>query len=299
MAEQAIPEMLGTVTVPAAQVDEFDALGHTVVRGLASPAELAVFRPAIEDAVRRATTRARPLDERDTYGKAFLQVPNLCASDPVVRAFTFAARFARVAAELLRVDGVRLYHDQALFKEPGGGHTPWHQDQVYWPLDSDRSITMWMPLVDVPADVGSMTFVDGSHRHGDLGSWVIGDDGGRLRRAGRDRGSPPTRDAPGDATFPPVDAAPEPAPTRRLLPVGDDRHRGRRIRVGLSIRRHDSSIRCSGSAGPSRARSSTAPATPCSGRFRDRRRSRCHDRRPRPQPRARRSPRTRATRARR
>ncbi len=97
MAAQAIPEMLGTITVPAAQVDRFESVGHTVVRGLASPDEIAAFRPAIEDAVRRATTRARPLDERDTYGRAFLQVPNLCASDTVVRAFTFAARFARVA----------------------------------------------------------------------------------------------------------------------------------------------------------------------------------------------------------
>ena len=36
---------------------------------------------------------------------------------------------------------VRLYHDQALFKEAGGGITPWHQDQHYWPLDTDRTIT--------------------------------------------------------------------------------------------------------------------------------------------------------------
>lgn len=25
---------------------------------------------------------------------------------------------------------MRIYHDQALFKGPGGGHTPWHCDQV-------------------------------------------------------------------------------------------------------------------------------------------------------------------------
>ena len=62
----------------------------------------------------------------------------------------FGGRFAGVAAALLGVDGVRLYHDQALFKEPGGGPTPWHQDQVYWPLATDRTITMWMPLVDLP-----------------------------------------------------------------------------------------------------------------------------------------------------
>jgi ectoine hydroxylase-related dioxygenase (phytanoyl-CoA dioxygenase family) len=70
---------------------------------------------------------------------------------------------------------VRLYHDQALFKEPGGGPTPWHQDQVYWPLATDRTITMWMPLVDLPDEVGSMTFVSGSHRGGDVGAAEISD----------------------------------------------------------------------------------------------------------------------------
>jgi len=29
------------------------------------------------------------------------------------------------------VQGVRLYHDQALIKEPGGKPTPWHQDYYY------------------------------------------------------------------------------------------------------------------------------------------------------------------------
>ena len=62
----------------------------------------------------------------------------------------FAPRFAEVAARLLGVEGVRLYHDQGLFKEPGGGPTPWHQDGYYWPLDTERTITLWMPLVDVP-----------------------------------------------------------------------------------------------------------------------------------------------------
>jgi hypothetical protein len=170
-----LPELGPAAALPADQVRTFAASGHTVVRGLASSAEVEAHRPAIEAAVRAASARARPLHARDTYGKAFLQVPNLCMVDPVARAFTYAARFAKAAAELLEVDGVRLYHDQALFKEPRGGHTPWHQDQNYWPLDTDRTVTMWMPLVDVPAEVGSMTFVDGSHREGVMGEWVIGD----------------------------------------------------------------------------------------------------------------------------
>lgn len=47
-----------------------------------------------------------------------------------------------------------MYHDQALFKEPGGGPTPWHQDRFYSPLTTENTVTMWMPLVDVPAGDG-------------------------------------------------------------------------------------------------------------------------------------------------
>ncbi len=66
-----------------------------------------------------------------------------------------------------------LYHDQALCKEPGGGHTPWHQDQNFWPLDTENTITMWMPLVDISADVGSMTFASGTHKCGELTKLLI------------------------------------------------------------------------------------------------------------------------------
>ncbi len=156
--------------------EEFRAKGHTVIRGLASKDEVECYRPAIHDAALAHAFDKRPIEERDTYGKPFLQAPNLWRRDEVVRRFTFARRFAGVAAELLEVDGVRLYHDQALFKEAGGGRTPWHQDQHYWPLDTDRTVTMWMPLVDVPPEIGTMTFVSGSHRLGYLGEYGISDE---------------------------------------------------------------------------------------------------------------------------
>jgi ectoine hydroxylase-related dioxygenase (phytanoyl-CoA dioxygenase family) len=132
-------------------------------------------RPVIEDLARRRAAKVGPLEARDTYGQAFLQLGNLWRHNELVRRFVLAPRFARVAAELLGVDAVRLYHDQMLVKEPGGGRTPWHQDQVYWPLDTDRTVTMWMPVVDIPDDVGSMTFASGSHRSGNLGEHLIGD----------------------------------------------------------------------------------------------------------------------------
>src|SRR5947209_7477366 len=84
--------------------------------------------------------------QRDTYGKAFLQIMNLWERDEAVRRFALARRFGKIAADLMGVDGVRIFHDQALYKEPGGGFTPWHQDHIYWPLDTNNTITLWMPL---------------------------------------------------------------------------------------------------------------------------------------------------------
>jgi ectoine hydroxylase-related dioxygenase (phytanoyl-CoA dioxygenase family) len=81
-----------------------------------------------------------------------------------VREFVFGKRLARIAAQLLRVEAVRLYHDQALYKEPGGGITPWHADQYYWPLSSDRTCTAWVPLQETPLEMGPLGFADRSHR---------------------------------------------------------------------------------------------------------------------------------------
>ena len=69
-----------------------------------------------------------------------------------------------LAAELLGVRGVRMYHDQALYKEAGGGITPWHADQYYWPLSSALSVTAWIPLQAVTQEMGPLAFSIGSHQ---------------------------------------------------------------------------------------------------------------------------------------
>lgn len=104
-----------------------------------------------------------PLEKRNTYGKAFLQVFNLWQRNEAIRALVFSKRLASIAAQLMGVEGVRIYHDQALFKEPGGGITPWHADQYYWPLATDKTITAWIPLQDVPLSMGPLEFSVGSH----------------------------------------------------------------------------------------------------------------------------------------
>ena len=156
-------------------VAAFQRDGHVSVTALASPEEVDAFRDAIIGAATDHNLERRPLTERGTYGQAFLQTTNLWAVDDTVRRFVLAPRFAGVAAALLGVDRVRLYHDQALFKEPGGGRTPWHQDQFYWPFTDPRTVTMWMPLADLDPAVGSMHFATGSHRLGAVTDQPISD----------------------------------------------------------------------------------------------------------------------------
>ena len=189
----------------AHQVEHFGDRGWVRVDGVLTPDEVAAHRGAIGAAVERVRSTTAPLEQRSTYGKAFLQLMNLWRVDPVIERLVLAPRLAGLAAALLGVERVRVYHDQALFKEPGGGVTPWHQDALYWPLDGRRCITMWMPLIDVVPEMGTMTFAEGSHRAGRLGDAAISDeseaDFARLVDGGGFGLGGPGALSAGDATF--------------------------------------------------------------------------------------------------
>lgn len=64
----------------------------------------------------------------------------------------------------MQVKGVIIYHDQALYKGVHVGITPWHADQYYWPLDTDRYITAWIQLQAIPKSLGPLEFSAGSHQ---------------------------------------------------------------------------------------------------------------------------------------
>ncbi|MCZ8517676.1 phytanoyl-CoA dioxygenase family protein [Paenibacillus filicis] len=173
-----LPELEGDYSLSPQQIASYQQDGHILIKAAANPAEIAAYREVIsyEVVAQKIGKYTKPLSERDTYGKAFIQITNLWETNPAVKRFVTARRFAKIAAELMGVQGVRIYHDQALFKEPGGGHTPWHQDQIYWPLETEHTITMWMPLVDISEEMGSMTFASGSHKSGYISKLVISDE---------------------------------------------------------------------------------------------------------------------------
>ena len=56
---------------------------------------------------------SQPDSVREFADRLFLRtIDRLEAIDPLIRRFVFAPRFAKAAADLLGVEGVRLYHDR-------------------------------------------------------------------------------------------------------------------------------------------------------------------------------------------
>lgn len=200
-----LPELTSSYPLAESQVSEFRSSGHTMVRGLISKEELTPYRDAIMQSTTEFAKQLAPIDQREVYGQAFIQHMNLWTRSEVFARFTLARRFAEVAAKLMGVSGVRLYHDQALYKEPGGGYTPWHQDQQYWPLNDAKCVTLWMPLVDATPEMGTLRFASGSQELGYLGPLNISADSEtRLEDLIRERGfevTDPQPMAAGDATF--------------------------------------------------------------------------------------------------
>ena len=73
-----------------------------------------------------------------------------------------------MAAQLLGVDSVRLWQDQALYKEAGGRETTAHQDETFWPIGKAPLVSAWIPFDAVTPKNGAMAYVPGSHRAGSL-----------------------------------------------------------------------------------------------------------------------------------
>ena len=151
-------------SVTPAQVKYFSENGFIKIKNIFEPTVIDYMNIVISKEVDRLNNQQIPLEERDTYGKAFLQIMNLWTHTSAVKDIVFSKKIAQIATGLMQTAGVRLYHDQALFKEPKGGHTPWHADQYYWPLATENTVTAWIPLQATPLNYGPLEFSAGSNK---------------------------------------------------------------------------------------------------------------------------------------
>jgi len=158
------------------QISIFHENGFIKLKHVLSPEVIQYMNETISTEVVRLNTQHLPMEQRDTYGKAFLQIMNIWTRSVTVKRIVFSKRLAKIAADLMGVNGVRMYHDQALFKEPGGGHTPWHADQYYWPLANDSTVTAWIPLQPTGMELGPLEFSAKSQQLQEGRTFKISDD---------------------------------------------------------------------------------------------------------------------------
>jgi hypothetical protein len=59
--------------------------------------------------------------------------------------------------------------DVSFFKEPGCPHIVFHQDHSHFPFDRRGCLSLWVALVDMTEDMGSLRYLEGSHIEGPLG----------------------------------------------------------------------------------------------------------------------------------
>ena len=124
--------------------------GFVKLKQVCTPASLLLLRRALDALFAKALG--------DTPAMRFPSLEMMWTIDPIARAFVMSRRLARIAAELLGVASVRLYHDNALSKLPGCGRTPWHYDAHHYPIASENVVTVWVPLQPTPKEMGPLAF---------------------------------------------------------------------------------------------------------------------------------------------
>ncbi|MBO0883000.1 MAG: phytanoyl-CoA dioxygenase family protein [Mycobacterium sp.] len=169
--------------------------GYLVLENLLSDAELEQWRSAVEQAVtQRGDQRfsfendealsvaagTEVADERRYYDRVFTQRVNLWQTNDAMRRLMLDERLGRIVADVAGIDGVRIWHDQALIKEPYANPTAFHLDVPYWSFTSADAITIWIALDDATVSNGCLYYVPKSHKAQKFNNVAIGNEIGAL-----------------------------------------------------------------------------------------------------------------------
>lgn len=136
------------------QLEFFQREGFIKLKDVFSPDSLLQLRAELVRLLQVSTTSHLDGGVRNR----FLSLDMVWLTNTLVRQFVLSPRIGKLAADLLGVPCVRLYHDNVMSKEPGCGRTPWHNDDHHFPLATDDVVTVWIPVQETPVEMGSLTF---------------------------------------------------------------------------------------------------------------------------------------------
>jgi len=163
-------------TLSQEQIAAYQQNGFIVIEDFLDPMELETWRAAVMEAIEERGGRKMPgkdvkvgeddgiNKDADYYSNVFDQLLNLWQTNAKVRELMLDERIGKMAAQLAGVDGIRIWHDQALVKRPWANPTSWHLDTPFWSFSDRRALSIWVALDDATLENGCLFFIPGSHQ---------------------------------------------------------------------------------------------------------------------------------------
>lgn len=157
------------------QISSYRENGFLIIEEFLSEIELKNWRRTVSEAVSLrdgkklpdgsySSTMENPKVLQTEDEIVFRQRINLWMDHKGVRTLMLDSRLGKMAADLEGIEGIRIWHDQALIKMPWANPTTWHQDNTKWSFVSEHAITIWIALDDITIQNGCMFFLPGSHQ---------------------------------------------------------------------------------------------------------------------------------------
>ena len=168
------------------QIESYQSAGFVVIEDFLSEEELEHWRKTVTNAVKESAGIKIPgkeirigeadgiNEDADYFGKVFDQLLNLWQTDEDVREIMLDERIGKMAAQLAGVDGIRIWHDQALIKRPWANPTAWHLDTPFWSFSDRNAISIWVALDNATLENGCLFFIPGSHKQTNFDKITIG-----------------------------------------------------------------------------------------------------------------------------
>ncbi len=168
------------------QIESYRSSGFIVIENFLSEEELEHWRKTVTIAVKERAGIKIPgkeirigeadgiNEDADYFGKVFDQLLNLWQTDEGVKKLMLDERLGKMAAQLAGVDGIRIWHDQALIKRPWANPTAWHLDTPFWSFSDRNAISIWVALDNATLENGCLFFIPGSHKQTNFDKITIG-----------------------------------------------------------------------------------------------------------------------------
>jgi phytanoyl-CoA hydroxylase len=175
------------------QIEQYRRQGFLVIWDFLSPTELEHWRAVTESAVAKrlsngstGNNQAILNNQRDPdtfYAQVFTQCLRLADIHDGMAELMFDERLGRLAGTLAAVDGIRIWHDQALLKPPYGNPTAFHFDNPFWSFYHKDAISLWVALDDATLSNGCLWYLPGTHQEAGFTAVGIGENLGDIFKA--------------------------------------------------------------------------------------------------------------------